>query len=453
MNKAASFWALCLAISVPGLREPRRATGAAEFVYADATTACADKVAAQFPGSFRKMQTMMMLLPGPNATALYREVLSAPVNSRNETLLELCGSCGTTAIATGQTVASERWMGALLLDEPVPSDAEVMVVLVLPDETGSELRASLVSLGVLFMDAAQFEDDMLESAKVSNWRNAASTWLVCISLFLSLRQSRSRHPLRLCILILLAMGLVVVVSSSIAAALRIPQNAFSAIVAPMLLGVGVDGVLVILAACNEEKRCKDVWSALPSCAPSIIASAATTCSGFLAGSFVPVRNVATLCMECAISFFVCGLAQLTLFPVLIEVTRLRRSPSKASTRPPQIDFDIQEQLGAHTVSARTLARTAATFEGTPAFMQALVERRDVDWSRLEDMLAAQPHSTVLSWHRLLNSSGLSFEDWMSKPWNSIIFRDEISENASLVSARGILPTNLSVFRRRSCLST
>ena len=389
-------------------------------------------------------------------------------------------------------------MAALVLGAPTPEDstpagADVFVSFEVParatavftdglaayaaEKASAAARASAGGHGgaapLLYVTQTQMSRDVEGSANSGAWRGGVSAALVCALLFVALTRSRSRHPLRLTLATLLAMVAVLCVGTALCTLVDVPSSAFSVVVAPMVLGMGVDAMLVLLTACNEPARGPDVDEALRRCAPSLLASTLTTCSGFGFGALVPIPNIRALCAQACVLTAVCGAAQLTLFPSLVKLTRLRRSPRecRVPSRPlvavaalallavplavgrpnPPLEFDITKQLRADTTTARAVRALYANFGAAPMLTYALVRSPDVDWAAVEGELEALPRSEVVSWHRVYNASGaVDVDAWLrGNPAMRTLFRDVIDRQTgeSVVLARTSFDVDMSVWEK------
>ena len=484
-----SFWVLLAAASVPLASRTVSSESVYDFFWVDDATSCFFELQSKFPRSFLDTRNLLLLTRGPRAAALLDRVRSLPLNAANETLEGVCGYCSMLAFSNGTLrKPSVYWMQALLMNGTAHSEddeEEVMVLMEVPERAtrvltdGLEaLRAEAQTLSAkaseesspipsfLYVTQDQMNRDVQASAETSPWRGAGSVFLVCACLFASLSRTRSRHPLRLALATLFAMVGIITVASAVCQLLGIHTNAFSIVVAPMILGVGVDNVMIIVAACNRGKE-RDVWGAMRHCARSIVAATFTTCVCFAFGAaFLPIPNIRSVCQQSLVFFLVSGAGQLTLFPALVEWTGLRRSPRPAIGLPismflvaaaglalfaltlvvhgaPPVRFELQDQMRSDTMTARSVTSVLDRYGGGPSLTYALVhDHSAADWPRIEAAMEALPSADLVSWHRFYAASDHSSVDaWMGERASSVLFGDfvDVRSKESVLLARTRYP--------------
>ena len=495
-----SFWILLAAVSVPLASRTQPSNSVYDFFWMDDTTKCFFDLKERFPHGFMDTRNLLLIARGPDAIALFERVRSLPINLRNETLDEVCGYCSMYAFSNGTLRRpSAAWMKALLMNGTVPDgEDDVLILMEVPEQTTRVFTDALDALRLqaerahsapsaratpafrassaagderslprfLYVTQEQMNRDVEASAKTAAWRGLTSVALVCACLFVSLSRTRSRHPLRLALSTLLAMIGILTVASSACQLFGIQTNAFSVVVAPMILGVGVDNIMIIVAACNRGKE-RDVWAAMRHCTRSIVAATFTTCVCFAFGAaFLPVPNIRSVCQQSLVFFVVSGIGQLTLFPALVEWTGLRRSPkpmralpvsaflmaaaglalfaaSLAVHGPPPVRFELQDQLRAETLTAQSVTNVLDRYGGGPSLTYALVQDHEsVDWERVEATLEALPSADLVSWHRYyVASEHATVAAWMGERANAVLFGNFVntSSGESVLIARTRYP--------------
>jgi hypothetical protein len=442
-NTAASIaiWSALAAVSFPLASFARPSSEVYSFFLSDSVTECFFELRSRFPRAFVDQSMTILMADGTRIRAAFHHALhGVPLRDGDSgTLFDSCGHCSAMAFSNGTTARVDaRWMTQLVLrpmeDEEEAEDTDdeeqVLVLLRMPPGDASRFSEAMAAYarahGVAFVTQTQMEKDVAYSATLEPWRSGLSFALVCVCLFSALARSRARHPLRLTVATLLAMAGVIGVGTALCQLAGVVPSAFSVIVGPLILGVGVDGMMIVLTACNFQERRPSVRQALHTCAPSLIASAATTSLGFLVGACVPIPSIRALCLQALAYVLVCLAAQLTLFPALVEACGLRRSPRVARPHAnaffavacaclaliplaadlphPAVEFDVNKQLRTDTLTAQALARVLDTFGGAPTTTYGLV-RSDADWDAIERSLAELPKAEVYSWHPAYAASG------------------------------------------------
>lgn len=433
------LWVALLAISMSAQNLcPPKMWKSDDFIYKGKLTSCSKRITEQIPYAIREEDLLSVIVTDVNADVgkIFDTVMSLSVDSNLTTVYDACGTCRLhvteLAGATFETPAAVRLLTKTNMPQP-----PLVLSLVLPTATDKTVVTDALTnmMGIVgkpddsadqlsYLYGPQLENDIQISAEsISVWHSMLSTVLVVLLLYIAISKTRSRRPLCLCTLTLFSMGVVIFVGTTICRLLQIPVGPFSVLVGPMVLGIGVDAILVILCHCNLEKKDRNVWSALSKCFGSLIASIVTTCIGFTGGIVAPLPIVRNLCQEFVVSFAVCGLSQVTLFPTLIELTGLKRSP--VPQKPwrhsvhliafflvlivvpfslrgmPTIQFNWTSQLSQSTISAHAFNGIEERFGMAPSFAYVLM-RNDTsadEWHLIEDNIRkCVPTAKPLSWH-------------------------------------------------------
>lgn len=467
-----SGWAALVATSIPICMQSQASSASVyDFFWTDHVTRCFSLLNERFPRAFLDTRTIALIASGQDALDAYETARTIPLNEQNETLREVCGFCATLAFADGNArEPSAAWMMALTVAAPVP-DSQVLIIIRVPDSTTDvftdRLAAYAQDHNVLYITQSQMQRDVRTSGKTDNWRGNIGLLLVSACVYFGFRQSRSRHPFRLMLCTYLSLLAVLVLATSVSTALNIKLSVFSVVVAPMVIGIGVDSLLIILNACNQQKE-RDVEAAMARCSPAMIASTFTTCIGFVVGSFVPIPNIENLCRQCIVFFAVSGFAQLTLFPAIVHLTGLRRSPRHVKFNllpftalalallpltplglisPPDFEDSVLVNLNAELMTSRAITRMYDAFGGALTITYAYMEPNATEWAETEAALDVLPQADLLSWHRVYNlSADITVNEWMDNTLNAAVFGDfvNVHTHESVLVTRTLFPLNTTV---------
>jgi hypothetical protein len=336
------WWAAFAILAVWGTAGPTEDTQLEGFYYRDESTQCGFEILERVPNAILTNHVLSVVAPNATAAVLaYRAVLDAPVNG-SESLRAMCGFCDVSISDPGPHDPTNVTLALLAEDEGATS-----ALLSAADETGGgsvvfsfvlppfvhaswvrqllEALPSAMPEGTAWLNNHQIQADVrattASDAHLSQLSALAVFVLLNFGVYRSGRGAAGTVALVVCTLA--SLGVSLVIAQRLSALLRIPDSPYATLVVPIVLGNGVDSVLVMLAARDKGFH---KW-AIKSC-PSIVASQVSTMCCFVVGLAFSVAHFTSFFTFAILSLLTSCAMQVTLFPTLITLCTSRASSAR-----------------------------------------------------------------------------------------------------------------------------
>jgi hypothetical protein len=320
----AACWIALLVLSPPQL--PSRVQGVlSDFYYRDDVSACLFEIERTRPNALLQDRTLSVTAPTARLSDVYRELRTAQVEGGG-TLREKCGHCALGAPA--------GVVEHLVFETPSPPEgapARSVIALVLPPHVPLAWRQALSqSLAarfsadpeVAFVSRQQAEADVWAAMHVEApvfWLGVALTVLTLVASVTWMLRGELGGGVALASARVLAasVGILVVVVLSLCAgdALRrgfgVPQSAYGTLVAPLAMGTGVDGALLLINVYRRSEKLDHAW-------PSILGSVTTSVISFCMGLALRVPHLQYLFAACAFTLGAGAALQVLALPWLLK---------------------------------------------------------------------------------------------------------------------------------------
>ena len=458
------------------------ATRLEDYYYRDDVTRCAFDVLEQVPGAVFSNRIVNVAAPASLALDAFHAVTRTSV--LNASLADMCGFCDLTVMDAaghtpanvtmhlvtedalrGGTPAAEWGSGGRDTDD---GDDLVVFSLALPSFVhASWVRELMRALPqhmpprAMWLNTEQLQADVQDT--VTRESNLSVYSALCVSAILLCGVYRPGRgacgSVALSSLVLVTLGLGLLLAQRLAALVGVPSSPYNMMIAPIVLGNGVDSVLIMLAA---RDRGHHKW-AVRSC-PSIVASQLSTLCSFGIGLVFRVAHFYHFFVFSIVGLAVSCALQITMFPALITVCTTSRkgtapptlSPRAwwrvgcalsvvvaatgafvlASYRPITLTFEMLTNLHEDTVSHRFFRDAVMNRADAVAPLTVLTRGIDdsVDWEGIRALPRLFNGSMVNNWHDTYVASGsASLDEWLSDPVAHVMYNRVISGERSAVT--------------------
>ena len=403
------------------------------FYIRDALSACAFDFSAALPAADLRSRVTSIVAPASSITALYRELRETPVFGVS--LREMCGHCGAHTVGLDSHVGMNDH---LILGRPARDDRELVLLnLLLPPQAPLEWRerwtTELRRIAAAHADAAfanvqQVSRDLLASTSGGAALHLLSAALATLSLVAAIYASFVRR-LRTSVAISLAIVAVVaaslVIGEAVSRLASLPSSPYNAVITPIVLGTGIDSALLLMHAFRTTGGFSHAW-------PSILASQATTLVSFGIGLILPVKHMRAFFAHCVCTLAVSLLMQVGCFSYLARrapyTTEKSAAPCCAGSpsrdwrwsiaaicalwllvlpfmAPLHLEFNLQNQVDAHTPTFRFLEATSSANRSRFVPMYAFVSRLDANWTDVRMRLQSLHAKSSIDWRADFEGSG------------------------------------------------
>ena len=307
------------------------------FFYRDEVTACVFALDAQVPDADVLNRMVSLVVPAGRARAVYERVRSLRAGGRNRTLRSVCGHCALTSfLASGRAGLSEHLVLGSALPDGVDADEPAIVNLLVPHFTPREWRQALAraitremrtrwasdAATVAFAMREQANADVDASMRAEPHVVALSVGMLGATLYLSmlhfLRGRKKEAGGVWWRAMAASVGVMACVASAVGVArviagraLLLPASPYSVVVAPLVLGTGIDASLILLHTFRRSRSFAFAW-------PSILASSATTLLSFGAGLFLSVPHIRAFFGEAMLAVATSTALQVVAFPPMLR---------------------------------------------------------------------------------------------------------------------------------------
>ena len=301
------------------------------------------------------------------------------------------------------------------------------------------------------MNVHQVENDLTEALAGGGWLYAASTFLTTLALAIAVHASFTRDA---CASLAVALVIVSVVVSSIAIGeaasrlLGLAASPYNAVIAPIILGTGVDSALLLMNAFRKTKGLDHAW-------PSIVASQATTMLSFAVGMLMPVAHIRAFFLHSILTLGVSFFMQVGCFSYLARRVPYDDGHSDPKTPPPpagtrggpprdwrwstlvigslwlavlpclspiRLDFDLQNQVATSTQTHRFLTATENANRSRSVPMYAFARNSDANWTDVRTRLGAMSATAVIDWNAGFEADGAADVDaWRRTPAAQLMY--------------------------------
>ena len=461
-----AWWAALFAVALFGPPTPPAATDLSGYYYRDATTECAFDILRHVPSAVMTNRIVSVSVPTESAVDAYVALTQTRPATQNASLRDLCGFCDLRVLDAGgwDTVANAT-VALLREDDDAPTSptaSPVVFSLILPNFVhASYMRALMRELpttmpdGVAWLNSEQIQADVEATTQKDGALATVSAVAVFAVLIMGIhRPGRGRAGsvvLAVACVACLVTGLTV--TQRLAALLGVRASPFDLMAFPIVLGNGVDSVLVMLAA---RDRGHHKW-AVRSC-PSIVASQMSTMCAFLVGLVFRVQHFFNFFLFSALALFVSCALQVTLFPALITFCTSKaaggatppitpRTWRRVSVgvggvalfaavaiavtwQPVVLTFEMLTNLHEDTVTHRFFRANRGSQAGAVAPVFVHAGRDGVDWEAVRTTVPASLNATTLSsWHESYASSGAStVDEWLDNPAIRLLYGADLSDD-------------------------
>ena len=452
------FFASSFFIAMP-LTTNARLTG---YYYHDQTTDCAFSIMRDLPSAVLANRVISVAAPANQAVQAYRALMQT--QALNATLEELCGFCEMRIIHTGAAAASNVTLHLMKGIDMEGTDS-VIFSLLLPmfahdsfvKGLFDEMPSSMPD-GAAWFSSQQIQRDV-EATRVKDDRIA---WVSALAVLVVLSAGIYRPgrgvfgSLALAIMCVACLVAGLVATQRITIQAGVLSSPFSPMAFPIVLGNGVDSVLIMLAA---RDRGHHKW-AVRSC-PSMIASQLSTMCSFLVGLAFRVEHFYNFFVYAASALFVSCAMQITLFPALIPLLP-SKSPKPMSSPTPRawlyisvgvgsmivvllsvvalvwqpvtLSFEMLSNLHEDTVTHRFFSESNTSDMGIMAPILIFAERPDADFRGIDDIVDRLNASVLNNWHAAYMASGAAnVSSWLANPAVSLIYGNDMQEGHSIVT--------------------
>ena len=414
------------------------------LLYRDATTECAYDIMQHVPGAVLTNREVTVAAPAASAVDAYTALTRTRPVGYNDSLADLCGFCDLRVLDAGGWRTVPNATAALMShsDGAPRGDGTVVFSLLLPSFVhASYMKALSAALpAVVPDDTAWLNSEQVQADVESTTQkdgdiamvSAASVFVVLIAgIYRPGRSGGGATLLAVACVACLVGGLNV--AQRLSALFGVRPSPYNMMAFPIVLGNGVDSVLVMLAA---RDRGHHKW-AVRSC-PSIIASQMSTMCAFLVGLVFKVEHFFNFFLFSAVALCVSCALQVTLFPALItfctrpvvQGTALALGPRAwrrvsvgvgvaalvaclsiaLAWQPVVLTFEMLTNLHEDTITHRffTASRGSAATSVAPIFATL---RTTMSTGRRRAATSAALNATTLSsWHDAYATSGASSAD-------------------------------------------
>ena len=449
-------WAAVAIACVPALLWlPRPDMDVDGFYYHDDLTSCAFEFQRTLPEANLRNRVTSLVAPLASLKVMYDDVRELQV--RNASLRTLCGHCSLYAFTLHGAHGLNEHL--VLGRRPPVGDSELGLVNVLlpanvPREWAREWTEEVgrvvgARAGASFTNIHQAERDLVASIGSNGRLYAASMAATLVALCAAMRTYArdARAACGLAVLVLFVVAGSIGIGEAVCTLFSLPTTPYNAVIAPIVLGTGVDASLILMNAFRATSSLAIAW-------PSIVASQATTLLSFAIGTLLPVPHIRWFFVHSMVTMATSFLVQVAFFSYaakhasygkLGDATSQGAPPPRlwqwsvlaiallwaaagAAWRPPRVEFNMQNQISSAMQTYRFLASTATANRSQVVPMYAFVRSVDANWTDVYRRMSRLDATPVLDWHAdFVESRAPNLSAWRERPSTQLVFETLVSD--------------------------